>query len=81
MRLIILQEDKILLTKERRSEYNGYDYRLPGGKVFDTLIEYNEKLAHHKDLLMHAEQAARRECVQETGLLPSSLTHFATSKA
>jgi hypothetical protein len=29
VRLIILKDESILLTKERRHEYNGYDYRLP----------------------------------------------------
>ena len=33
----------IQLSKEFRSELNGYDYRLPGGKVFDTLEEYEKK--------------------------------------
>ncbi|MFH1398767.1 MAG: hypothetical protein ABIG95_01515 [Candidatus Woesearchaeota archaeon] len=41
IRLIILNDHKMLLTHEYRHELNGYDWRLPGGKVFDTLDEYN----------------------------------------
>jgi len=37
VRLLIVKNNKILLTREYRRELHGYDYRLPGGKVFDTL--------------------------------------------
>ena len=42
VRLIICdrQNKTILLTKEFRQELDGWDYRLPGGKVFDSLDEY-----------------------------------------
>jgi hypothetical protein len=42
VRLIIANKPsrKLLLTREFRSELNDWDYRLPGGKVFDTLDEY-----------------------------------------
>jgi 8-oxo-dGTP pyrophosphatase MutT (NUDIX family) len=81
VRLLITKEDSILLTKERRQEHNAYDYRLPWGKVFDTLAEFNEKVAQNKDLFTYAEKAAKKECKEETWLLPTSLTHFATSRA
>jgi len=35
---------KILLSREYRSELDRYDYRLPGGKVFDTLAEYHDNI-------------------------------------
>ncbi len=43
VRLIIADtsRQKILLTKEYRYEFEDYDYRLPGGKVVDTLEEFN----------------------------------------
>lgn len=44
-RLIVRSGDKVLLTKEYRTETGNWDYRLPGGKVFDTLEEYNRFLA------------------------------------
>jgi hypothetical protein len=42
--MIITDGSRILITKEWRNEQNGFDYRLPGGKVFDSLREYEEKL-------------------------------------
>lgn len=78
-RLIIIKDNKILITKEFRGEHNKIDYRLPGGKVFDTLEEYQKHL--DKDLLPFAEAAAKKECLEETGLLPKNIKHFTTSKA
>lgn len=40
VRAIILQEKKILLNREYRYEIDDWDYRLPGGKVFDALDDY-----------------------------------------
>lgn len=81
VRLIITDKDKILLTKEFRHEHNKYDYRLPGGKVFDTLEEFIQKRENNEDIKTYAEKAAKNECQQETGLIPKSLEHITTSKA
>ncbi len=44
-RLIIETPDGgFLISKEERPG-TGLDYRLPGGKVFDSLLEYNEFLS------------------------------------
>src|ERR1041384_1882054 len=41
VRLILQNEaGEILMTKEFRKEQGKYDYRLPGGKVFDDLESY-----------------------------------------
>ncbi len=40
VRAIIIRDNHILLNKEFRYELNGWDYRLPGGKVFDSQEEY-----------------------------------------
>ena len=63
VRMIICDGDKILLTKEFRRELDMIDYRLPGGKVCDTLVEYNE---HRKDIEQQALIAVNRECEEET---------------
>src|SRR5437763_708903 len=43
VRLIIRDgQGNILLTREFRRELSKFDYRLPGGKVFDSLIEFDE---------------------------------------
>lgn len=67
-RLIIPQGDKILITKEFRHEVQTYDYRLPGGKVFDTLAQYNDALAANSDILDAARTAAIKEAHEEAGI-------------
>lgn len=80
-RLIIVSPDnKILLTKEFRMEVDGFDYRLPGGKVFDTLVEYNEFLRSGQDMIPKAEQAAILEGIEEVGIDVEEINHFGTSK-
>lgn len=54
VRAIIVQEGKVLLNREYRYELNGWDYRLPGGKVFDTLDDY----------LVSIENRTVRTCVE-----------------
>ena len=77
VRLIITDGDKILLTKEFRRELNTFDYRLPGGKVFDTLDEYN---TNKDDIENYALIAVKRECEEETGLIPQDISLFHVSK-
>lgn len=78
-RLIIHQNDKILLTREFRRELNDYDYRLPGGKVFDTLAEYNDFLGLERNILPVAEAAAIKEAREEVGIVVKKIDYFATS--
>ena len=65
VRAIIIRNNKIALSKEYRYEIGKYDYRLPGGKVFDSLEEYKRHL--NEDLLPYAEAAVINECKQEVG--------------
>ncbi len=67
-RLIIPKATSILLTKEFRHELNGYDYRLPGGKVYDTLDEYNAALHSGVSIDKAAEDAATKEAREEVGI-------------
>ncbi len=78
-RLIIVDDNKLLITKEFRTELHNYDYRLPGGKVFDTLDEYKQHFSD--DILPFAIEAAKRECREETGLLAKNLKYFVTAKS
>lgn len=79
VRLIIVNKDKMLVTKEFRQELNTFDYRLPGGKVFDKFTEFE---AHEKeDLLPYAIKAAKKESKEETGIKIKHLQHFATAKS
>ncbi len=81
-RLIVISPDqKILLTKEYRMETGNYDYRLPGGKVFDALTEYNQFLESGQDIIEKAQPAAIKEALEEVGIDVEEIKHIATSKA
>lgn len=80
-RLIIpVGKGEILLTKEYRHEVDGYDYRLPGGKVFDTLDEYNAFLQSGGDIIEPATKKAREEAQEEVGIVVRDLKHIHTSR-
>jgi ADP-ribose pyrophosphatase YjhB (NUDIX family) len=76
VRLIIPKDDGILLSKEFRHELQTYDYRLPGGKVYDSLEEYNAALAGGVDIAEAAKQAAIKEAAEEAGLKITDLAFF-----
>ena len=81
-RLIIrTPENKILITKEFRTETDNYDYRLPGGKVFDSLEEYNQFLNSGQDILEQAKQAAIKEAKEEVGIDVQEINYLYTSTA
>lgn len=61
------QASKILLSREFRYELNAWDYRLPGGKVFDSLSEYKESL-QRGDVLEHVERTVAKEVLEEVGI-------------
>jgi len=75
-RLIIPKGDKILLSKEWRHEIGGYDYRLPGGKVYDTLEEYNKALEKNIDISESAKNAAIKEAREEVGIEVKDISFF-----
>jgi 8-oxo-dGTP pyrophosphatase MutT (NUDIX family) len=79
-RLLIIKDKKILIAKEYRHEHKGYDYRLPGGKVFDTLKEYSDKCKSN-NILQFAIDAAKKECLEETGLIAKKIKLYYISKA
>ncbi|OPY03897.1 MAG: ADP-ribose pyrophosphatase [Syntrophorhabdus sp. PtaB.Bin184] len=59
--LLVLNGNRVLLTKQYRLLLNDYSLEIPGGKV-----EENEM----------PEDAAIRECFEETGVLCSRLNHL-----
>ena len=70
-------EVKILLNKEFRKEHNAWDFRLPGGKVFNTLKEFNE---FTDDINSIAIKACEKEAIEETGLVVHNLEFFELTK-
>ena len=80
-RLIIPTIDgKILLTKEFRFELQDYDIRLPGGKMLDTLEEYNAFLTSGQDLTKKARAAAIKEAREEVGIIVKDIELFGVSR-
>ena len=80
-RLIITSPDnKLLLTKEYRFELEDWDFRLPGGKVFNKLADYNKFLASDHDILEKAKKAATNEAIEEVGIIIDAIKHYSTSK-
>lgn len=76
IRLIVPNSGQIFLTKEFRHELNGYDYRLPGGKVFDSLDEYNAAIESGIDIGEAAKRAAIKEAREEIGIEIKELSFF-----
>jgi len=73
-RLIIVSPDnQILVTKEYRHESGRIDLRLPGGKVRDTVESYHELLLSDADMLEAAMEAAKKEAIEETGMIVDNL--------
>ena len=81
VRLIIpdAEKHKLLLTREFRQELNNWDYRLPGGKVFDSLEEYDAFRASGDDILEAAAVKAKAESREEAGLEIKRLELFKKS--
>lgn len=70
VRVIIADEQnqKVLLTREFRRELNGWDYRLPGGKVYDTLEEFESARASNDDILEAVRHKSIAEASEEAGV-------------
>lgn len=68
-RIIIDDEKsgKILLTREFRAELAAYDFRLPGGKVFDSLAEFETFRSGGDDILQPATAKIIAETREEAG--------------
>lgn len=78
-RLIVTTNGQILLSREKRRELGGIvDYRLPGGKVFDTSEEYVAFLATGQNIVDMSRLSVAREGLEEVGLKidPTTLTYL-----
>ena len=67
VRALVVQSNKLLLTYEYRYELDSWDYRLPGGKVFDTNISYCSETP--SSLIMNnVVDALKRELREEANI-------------
>jgi len=69
VRMLFRKDDKILMTREFRTELNDWDYRLPGGKVFDEFSSYAKYLDNETELNQKIREAVVLESKQEVGLI------------
>ncbi len=70
---LIIEVDKenkkaLLMTREIRREVGGHDYRLPGGKVFDTLAELDAHRQSGLDIGPFIQATLEREGREEAGI-------------
>jgi ADP-ribose pyrophosphatase len=72
-------QEKVLLNKEYRHELKGYDYRLPGGKVFDTLPAFDAFRKSKGDMTEAAAAKAKEEAAEEAGIAVESVEFFKKS--
>ena len=79
-RIIIhnVAQNKILLSKELRTEINDYDYRLPGGKVRNLIAEW-ESIKDSTEIDTIIFEACKKEAREESGIEIHTLNHFTTS--
>ncbi len=78
VRCMVVMNDSILLTKELRHELGAYDFRLPGGKVFDTINDYLPFV--DADIKRNVEDAVIKELIEETGIIAHKIRHIHTSQ-
>lgn len=81
VRIFIIKDNQILLTKEFRSELEDWDYRVPGGKIFDSLDDClahtdNDKLLTEKSIVAVADEA-----LHEAGVIVKDQKLLTVSKA
>ena len=66
--LIVNGNNQILLSKEFRYELNDWDFRLPGGKVFDSLKDYQIAL-ENGTVMENVLKTVPKEVLEEVGLI------------
>ena len=75
-RIMFCRDDKWLIAREYRYENGTFDMRLPGGKVFDTLQEYETARSNDANFCSLARATITKEALEEVGLRPTSLEFF-----
>ncbi len=88
VRAIIPTETGLIIQKEYRPYLDrGWDYRLPGGKVMDTLNDYlrwmnlSSEMPSSHSMLKEIIGAFKNEVKQEAGLIVESFVHYHESES
>lgn len=78
--IIINDKNEILLSKEFRYELETFDYRLPGGKVFDNLEDYKKSITDDT-VLENVYKTVEKEVKEEVGILVKNPKLYTVSHA
>ncbi|MGN1275615.1 MAG: NUDIX hydrolase [Floccifex sp.] len=80
VRALIVKSDKILLSKEFRYELHDWDYRLPGGKVYDSNEQFNLSMKNNS-ITVDVENALIKEIREEVNInvIDYELLHISKS--
>ena len=76
VRLIIVKDQQMLLTKEFRSELEDWDYRIAGGKIFETLDEYLLFVDNADLIIEKSLEAVKNEGLEEAGIIVKNQSLF-----
>lgn len=80
VRLLIVDiQGSILLTKEYRAEIQDFDFRLPGGKVYDSLDDFQTAKSTNQPIEKAALKAAKNEALEEAGIKIKDISLIHTS--
>ena len=79
IRAIIVRNNQILLTKELRPEIQDWDFRLAGGKVFDSLEEYLKNVDNENVIKDTIIEKVLDEVADEARIIVKSLNFYAKS--
>jgi ADP-ribose pyrophosphatase len=81
--IVTTPEGNFMMTKEFRQELNGgeggYDVRLAGGKVYDSLEEYSQALSDNVDIEKAAHAGGIKEAEEELGISPKDIKTLSVS--
>jgi hypothetical protein len=82
VRMIIpnYEAKELVLTREYRTELDAFDIRLPGGKVFNSLKEWNVHKESGEDIKPIALEKVKEEGLEEAGIVIDEATLLAVSK-
>lgn len=69
VRLIIINKGKILLTKEFRSELEDWDYRIAGGKIYESLDDFLKFSDNQEEIMKKSLEAVKNEGLEEAGII------------
>ena len=78
--IILNSKNEILLSKEYRYELETFDYRLPGGKVFDDINDYRKSIDNNT-ILENVFKTVAKEIKEEVGILIKNPELYTTSHA